>query len=100
MTYKDFPKTFIGVSDIASLTVRVPCDVHVLDFGGDSAYHAYVCEGDVDIAPHYKPVFEGEHWFKIYDDSGLVLTQYSHDEYTKFTFYRAGEYGCIIHWHE
>lgn len=98
MTYKD-NTTFIGSSDIASLTVRMPCAAHTLDFGEDGAYNAYICEGDVEIPPHYTAVFEGGHWFAIYDDDGITLKQYSHDGYTRFTFYRSGAFGCIIHWH-
>ena len=101
MNYKNFEKIYIGDSDIASLVLRTPTKVDILKFGGDSSYYAYECFGEVEIGEHYSKVFSGETWLKIYDDEGL---SYSHSEYNgkykSFDIYRAGEYGCIIHWHE
>ncbi len=92
--YKEFKQIYIGYSDIASLTVRSVDKVGVIDFGGDSSYRAYLCEGDdVEIGSHYKPVFEGEYWIAIYDDSELTVKLYG----KRITVYRAGDYGCIIH---
>ena len=96
--YKDFKKVYIGTSDIASLTVRSVFDVHNLSFGEDGAYSAYECFGDVEIGEHYSKVFSGKTWLKIYDDSELVYSKHF-DEFPFFDIYRAGNYGCIIHWH-
>ena len=99
-SYKCFQKIYIGDSDISALTVRTAGGVYDLRFGGDSAYHAYLCEGNVDIGDHYHAVFTGDTWLKIYDDSGLVVNLSEVGGYRKFTIYRSGEYGCIIHWHK
>lgn len=96
--YKDFEKVYIGTSDIASLTVRSVFDVHNLSFGEDGAYSAYECFGDVEIGGNYSKVFSGKSWIKIYDDSELVYNKHF-DEFPFFDIYRAGNFGCIIHWH-
>jgi hypothetical protein len=97
-SYKDFGKTYIGDSDIAALTIRTVEGVYDLCFGGDNSYYAYVCEGDVEIGEHYKKVFSGDTWIKIYDDQGLTFNRYAGYGKT-IDIYRAGEYGCIIHIH-
>ncbi|MBR4295745.1 MAG: hypothetical protein IKT56_02765 [Clostridia bacterium] len=99
-SYKEFESVFIGDSDISALTVRTVGGVFDLRFGGDAAYYAYLCEGNVVIGEHYRAVFDGEVWLTIYDDSGLALKLREHGGYRHFTIYRAGEYGCIIHWHK
>lgn len=98
--YKDFNKVYLGDSDIASLTMRSVFDVAVLRFGKDDAYDAYECFGDdVAIGEHYRAVFEGSTWLMIYDDHGRVYNRRSPEDFEKVTVYRAGEMGCIIHWH-
>ena len=100
-SYKEFDKVYIGDSDIASLTMRSVHDVCPLDFTEDSTYHAYVCYGDdVEIGEHYHKVFEGETWLKIYDDNGLTYNAYRPNGYKMVAVYRAGGFGCIIHWYE
>ena len=99
--YKDFEKIYIGDSDIAALTLRTVGKVYDLRFGGDNAYYAYLCSGnDVEIGSHYRPVFEGEAWLKIYDDRELVVDLRKFEDHSKMTVYRSGDYGCIIHWHD
>lgn len=99
-SYKEFPKVIIGGSDMASLTIRSVMTVDLLRFGEDSDYDAYECIGDdVKIGDHYTKVFSGDTWLMLYDDLGLVYKKYMPDGYEKFDIYRAGERGCIIHWH-
>lgn len=98
--YKDFEKIFLGGSDIASLTMRSVFDVAILRFGKDGAYNAYECFGDdVTIGEHYRAVFDGNTWLTIYDDDGKVYDAHHPNDFAKVTVYRAGEHGCIIHWH-
>lgn len=95
--YKEFERVYIGDSDMAELAVRSVQRVGLLAFGKDGCYHAYECFGeDVQIGDHYKKVFEGETWLKIYDDHELVYDR--REDGKKVDIYRAGEMGCIIHW--
>lgn len=97
-SYKDFEKKYIGMSDIAALTVRSSQKVFNLQFGGDDYYSAYEVIGEAEIGSHYTKVFSGAHWLKIFDDHEL---QYEAKHYgMAVDIYRAGEMGCIIHWHE
>ena len=98
-TYRDFPKICIGDSDIASLVVRDTSGVRELRFGGDNCYYAYECFGEIEIGGHYHKVFDLTAWVKIYDDQGLVYDFYKKQGFEKCSIYRAGDYGCIIHWH-
>lgn len=96
--YKEFQKIHIGSSGIASLTLRSCGNVAPLDFGEDGSYSAYECFGDVAIGEHYEKVFSGESWLKIFDDDMLRYDKRG-GEYKHIDIYRAGEMGCIIHWH-
>lgn len=96
--YKDFNKVWLGASDIAALTVRSCEKVFSLEFGEDNLYQAYECFGDVEIGSHYRKVFEGCRWLKIYDDMTLTYDKYF-GEYDHVDIYRSGSFGCIIHWH-
>lgn len=97
--YKDFEKTFIGGSDIATL-IMVGCRddggglvTEPLRFGGDGSYYAYIVEGeDVQIGSHYRLVATFNHWLKIYDDDERVYS----DDAKEFRIYRAGDYGVIL----
>lgn len=91
-SYKEFPKECIGESDIASLTLRGPDSVAILNFGGDNYYQAYMCDENASIGEHYEKAFESEHWLRIYDDYGLQ----KEIKAEKITVYQAGSYGCII----
>ena len=96
--YKEFNKVWLGESDIAALTVRSCGNVCSLEFGEDGSYDAYECFGDVEIGNHYTKVFEGSKWLKIFDDNRLAYDKYF-AEYEYADIYRAGNFGCIIHWH-
>ena len=96
--YEQFEKVFIGSSDIASLAVRSCRWVGLVYFGKDGDYSAYICDGDVEIPPHYEKVFSGMEWLHLYDDQGLSYKCVGHNKCVDI--YRAGEMGCIIHWHE
>lgn len=97
-SYKDFEKKYIGTSDIAALTVRSGNQVFNLKFGGDDNYDAYEVIGDAEIGSHYTKVFSGKHWLKIFDDREMQYNEYHYG--MAVDIYRAGEMGCIIHWHE
>lgn len=102
-SYKDFSKKYIGSSDIARLIISIPSAINGLYFGGDGIYYAYVCYGnDVEIGEHYKKVCEGATWLTIYDDDGISYEESRRDtnDSQTFTIYRAGDYDCIIHWHD
>ena len=96
--YKEFNKVWLGESDIAALTVRSCGDVYSLNFGKDGSYDAYECFGDVEIGSHYTKVFEGSTRLKVFDDYSLAYDKYF-EEYKYVDIYRAGDFGCIIHWH-
>lgn len=102
MTYKDFPKVYIGDSDIAALVLVGPTadgmKTALLDFGEDNAYQAYIVEGeDVEIGSHYHLDSEWENWLSVYDDA--ERTYRVHADHIRV--YRAGEMGCIIqHWND
>lgn len=72
-TYKDFNKKFIGESDIASLTLRSETSCAALNFGMDAAYMAYIVTEEAEIGSHYKLIFEGKSWLKIFDDTELTF---------------------------
>lgn len=91
-TYKDFNKKFIGESDIASLTLRSETSCAALNFGMDAAYMAYIVTEEAEIGSHYKLIFEGKSWLKIFDDTELTFFARA----DKINIYRAGELGCII----
>lgn len=97
-SYKDFPKRYIGDSDIASL-ILVGCGenglkLQELSFGEDNSYSAYIIdENDVEIGSHYTKVAEFKNWLRIYDDDGKT-TDLAAD---KIIVYRAAMMGCIIH---
>lgn len=96
--YKDFGKTYIGGSDIASL-ILVGCvgedgelkffDLH---FGGDGDYRAYIVDRETAIPEHYNKVAEFTDWMRIYDDTSLVAKY----DARLIEVFRAGDYGCII----
>lgn len=90
--YKQYTKEYLGYSDIASLTLRSPDKVSILNFGSDGDYHAYIVDENAKIGSHYTKVFECEHWLKIYYDDGILFDVMA----KKFKIYRAGEFGCII----
>ena len=96
--YKEFNKVWLGESDIAALTVRSCGNVYSLGFSEDGSYDAYECFGDVEIGNHYTKIFEGHKWLKIFDDNRLAYDKYF-AEYEYVDIYRAGNFGCIIHWH-
>lgn len=99
--YKEFPKKYIGASDIGAL-VLVGCGVNdgvqptMLNFGEDGDYIAYVVdEKNVEIGQHYKLRNEFECWLKIYDDDGKTFDVVA----DHIKIYRAGEFGCIIQYY-
>lgn len=98
-SYKDFEKIYIGRSDIGSLIVRGPHMVGEIFFASDGRYETYECFGEVEIPRHYNLVYAGHTWLKLYDDEGLTYNRWKPNGYIKFDIYRAGDFGCIIYWH-
>lgn len=95
-TYKDFPKEYIGDSDIASLIFAGPRHVEYIDFGGDGSYSAYmVSDKTAAIGEHYQLVAEFQHWLRIYDDN--VRVKKIRADHIKV--YQAGMFGCIIQYY-
>lgn len=100
-TYKDFEKTYIGGSDIASL-ILVGCrkdeglKTEPLYFGEDGGYSAYIVnqteKEEIKIESHYTKVATFNHWLKIYDDDGKTFDCRGKE----INIYRAGQFGCII----
>lgn len=114
--YKEYAKQHIGGSDVSALTVTAfgenGLEAHVLKFGTDGEYFAYIVDADCQIPDHYELTlhvspytitFHGQDgsithgvpsgWFKIYDDGKM---QFSSDFTNGMNVYRAGERGCII----
>lgn len=94
--YKDFKKIVIGGSDIAAL-VLVGCteegvESHMLNFGQDDSYRAYIVDETAEIGSHYKKVAHFGYWMKVYDDEGLVR----YFKAKEINVYRAAEMGCVI----
>lgn len=73
--YKDYNKSYIGESDIASVVARTWNDSYILHFGGDRSYHAYIVDSECEIPDHYnlKKSFDGP-WIMIFDDNRKLLT--------------------------
>ena len=71
--YSDFPKQYIGQSDILSLAL-MGCDrtgtpvSRVLNFSAGGAYKAYIVRGtDVSIGSQFEEKFVFHNWLRIYD---------------------------------
>ncbi|MBQ9975865.1 MAG: hypothetical protein IJP16_05080 [Clostridia bacterium] len=90
--YKEYPKQCIGASDGASLTVRFPDSARMLHFGEDGVYHAYVVDENAEIGEHYKLLYAGRHWVRIYDDASLSFEAVA----DSILVYVAGAKGCVI----
>ena len=94
-----YPVSSLGFSDIAALTVTAydsdGLTAHILPFGSDGSYRAYVVDAECEIPDHYKPVMEftSSGWIRISDDVHVTFTR----SFTNgLTIYRAGNFGCII----
>lgn len=114
--YKEYEKTYIGGSDVSALTITTfgadGLNAHILRFGSDGEYSAYIVDADCEIPEHYalalhvspySAEFHGldgsvthgdpSGWLRIYDDNGLT---YQATFSRGLNIYRAGERGCII----
>ena len=105
-SYKDFEKIYIGCSDIGDLIIKNMENVKILHFPCDGEYYAYHIqsfrnENEIKIPAHYHKVMSGIGELKIYDDKELTYKQScSFDlKVNCWDIYRAGDFGCIIHWH-
>lgn len=97
--HHDYPKEFIGCSDISILTFVGLDDLsHVkasaITYGGDGDYLAYIVDEKCEIPSHYTLVGKFRQWLKIYDDAGLSY-KLSDAGYTYYV-YRAASFGTII----
>ena len=90
--YKEYPKHFIGTSEISSLTVRFPMAAKMLHFGSADSYHAYVVDENAEIADYYSLIHAGRTSVKIFDDKLLTFEA----EADTILIYRAGNAGCVI----
>lgn len=94
--HHEYPKQYIGWSDIASLTLRTSTitglGLGLLNFGGDGQYSAYIVDEDVIIPDYYKLAYVAFNWLWIYSDSERT----ARFDAKMITVYRAGDYGCII----
>lgn len=99
-TYKDFHKSHIGSSDVASLIMmgikETGRSLEFLNFGEDGDYYAYLIKRKsnepVEIGSHYKLVTTFSSWLRIYDDYKCTVILYGKE----INVYRACEFGCII----
>lgn len=74
LSYKDCPKIFMGLTDIASLLMR-PCDGTPAEIpcGYDGDHFGYLIETEgVELPPYYVKVFSCHNWLKVYDDIRCV----------------------------
>ena len=97
MDYHEYHKKYIGFSDVASLVIRTLDEhsiqkLHLLQFGGDGSYSAYIVDSKAEIGEHYSLVCEGRWWMWIYSDEARV----ARFDGNIIRVYRAGGYGCII----
>lgn len=105
-SYKDFEKIYIGYSDIGDLIIKNMDKVEILHFPCDGEYHAYHVQtlscNNVKIPSHYHKVMSGTGELKIYDDKQLTYRQacFLDVKANHWDIYRAGDFGCIIHWHK
>lgn len=95
-TYKDFPKEYIGDSDIAQLIFAGTCEAKYILFGEDGSYNAYmVNDKNASIGEHYQLEAEFDHWVRIFDDNTRVK-EISADH---IKVYRSGMFGCVIQYY-
>ena len=98
--HHSYNKVSIGASDIASLTVRTPNQVAILNFGEDGDYSAYIVDEECLIPEYYELTLECSEskywpgvWMRIYDDDGLSFKIKAPHS---IRVYQAGAFGCII----
>ena len=94
-TYKDYPKQYIGLSDIASLTLRF-CNsksAKIIQFNEDNDYYAYVVTEKIKLPSHYSLIASGKNWLYIYDDSSRSFRISA----PVIRVYRCGNYGVLIY---
>ena len=96
MTYKDFPKIYIGGSDSAALICRSKWgDIDLcglLKFGEDGDYSAYLVTEKAAFGDHYKHQLTYYDYVDITGDDGYGV----HIEAYVINIYTAGNFGCII----
>lgn len=92
-TYKEYEKVCIGDSDKGCVDLIGGTYMHhVLNFGEDATYKAYVVDENAVIGDHYKKVAMFRDFMYIFDDIGLSKKFNA----KVINVYRAGEMGCII----
>lgn len=95
--YKEYEKTIIGESAIATLILvgiekENGLKLSSLNFGEDGVYKAYIVDETAEIGSHYNKVATFNNWLRIYDDYGLT----NEIKGKEIIIYRAGQMGCII----
>lgn len=90
--HHEYKKIPLGESDVASLTLRGGMGSHVLDFGEDGGYSAYLVDEECEIPDHYDRIWSCSAWLWIYDDTRRTVRI---DAY-EIRIFRCGMKGCII----
>lgn len=97
-SYKDYPKQWIGSSDVASLWFCGEISTKEVHFGKDGDYSAYIIPDNVPIGDHYKlctlATSTAYNTIKIVDEKGIAQTILTN--VIGAHIYRAGEMGIII----
>lgn len=107
-----YEMAYLGESDVSALTVTTfgadGLTSHILRFGMDGEYKAYIVDAECEIPAHYENVlhiepyqvtfFDGtlgapSGWVRVYDDEALT---YKADFHNGLNIYRAGDLGCIV----
>ena len=90
--YKEYGKSYTGMSDGARLRVVWGANHEWLEFGEDGTYYAYIVDEDCEVPEHYHLVMTCNGTTDIYGDdlSGVHISA------DKIEIYRAGERGCLI----
>ena len=87
--YTEYPVEIIGCSDVAALTLMGVCKgelvAKILNFENDGVYGAHIVDEDADISGNFEKIASYDHWMRIYDDNGLVITYYA-DEITVYRY--------------
>lgn len=91
--HHEYPKQYIGWSDIAQLMLR-GCnkEAGLMSYPEDGSYFAYIVDEEAEIPSHYDLIYCTSNWLWIYSDEARTAEFEGHF----IEVYRAGGFGCII----
>lgn len=91
--HHEYPKQYIGWSDIAQLMLR-GCnkEAGLMSYPEDGSYFAYIVDEEAEIPSHYELIYCTSNWLWIYSDEART----AEFEGRFIEVYRAGAFGCII----